>query len=300
MKMTSQESQTIRAGFVNDAESLDVPLETQRREWEEAAARAQLPPGVTVESVLADGIACEKVSSAGADPSRLLFHIHGGGFTSGSCVTHRELAAHLSLATGIPVLLPDYRLAPEHPFPAALDDCVSVYRWLLRTGIDPKRIVFGGDSAGGGLALSTLLCLREGGEPLPAAAILLSPWTDLTLTGESLVLRAQLDPLNSHQGLQTAADLYVNDEDPTNPLISPVHAELRGLPPMLIQVGDHEILLSDSTRLAGRAEAAGIETQLEIWPEMWHVWHFWAAGLPEARQALDGVGRYARQKLYSV
>jgi acetyl esterase/lipase len=172
-----------------------------------------------------------------------------------------------------------------------------VYRHLLKGGTAPEQIVLGGDSAGGGLTMSVLLALRENSDVLPAAAVLLSPWVDLALTGETLESRAQIDPLTSREGLTAAAPLYLGGRDPRDPLISPVYADLRGLPPLLIQVGDHEVLLSDSTRLADRARAAGVDVCLEIWPEMWHAWQSWAAQMPEAQQAIQRIGKYIRQKL---
>jgi acetyl esterase/lipase len=295
--MASEESKLIRATFINQAESASAPLETQRREWEQAAAQAQLPPGTGVQPLVADGVSCERVSCAGADAEKVLLFLHGGGFSTGSCRTHRDLAARLSLATAVSVVLVDYGLVPECPFPAAIEDTARVYRWLIRTGTAPEKIAFGGDSAGGGLAVSTLLFLRERGEPMPAAVVLLSAWLDLALAGESLTSRAQVDPLTSREELLAAARLYAGDEEPRNPLLSPVYADLHGLPSMLIQVGDHEILLSDSIRLAERARAAGVEVQLEIWPEMWHVWQAWAASLPEGQAALDQIGRYIHQRL---
>ncbi len=291
--MPSEESKIIRAAFRNEAEDLNVPIETQRRAWEEAVAQAPLPPGVNIQTMLADDIPCEKISYADSATDKLILHLHGGGFSAGSCKTHRELAARLALATGIPVLLVDYRLAPEHPFPAALDDSTRVYRWLLRTGFQPEKITVCGDSAGGGLALSTLLALRQHGQPLPGNLVLLSPWTDLTMSGESIQSRAKLAPFGSKEGLLAAAKLYIGEANPANPLISPVFADLRGLPPMLIQVGDHELILSDSTRLA---EQVGVQVQLEIWPEMWHVWQAWAASLPEGQAALEQIGTYLHKQ----
>jgi epsilon-lactone hydrolase len=295
--MPSPASQRIRAAFTDDSSSVNVPIEVQRREWEAAAACTPLLPGITLESVLADGVPCEWVSSSSSGSRKALLWLHGGGFSTGSCITHRDLASRLSLACGLPVLTVDYRLVPEYPFPAGLEDAVTAYRWLIKTGYTRQNIVIGGDSSGGGLAASALLMLRDAGDPLPAAAVLLSPMLDMTLTGESFTSRAGIDPLISQVGLQTAVELYLADNDPKNPMLSPAFADLRGLPPLFIQVGDHELLLSDSTRLADRAASAGVDIKLEVWPDMWHVFHAWASELPEAQDALQRIGEYIKERL---
>jgi acetyl esterase/lipase len=282
---------------VNDREAIHVPLDVERREWEAAAAQAKLPADITIVAVDAAGIAAEWVSSPSAAPQAVLYYLHGGGFTAGSCMTHRELAAHLCIDSGVRVLLIDYRLAPEQPFPAALEDAAAGYQWLLAQGIPPQQIVIGGDSAGGGLALATMVWLREQAVELPAAGVLLSPWTDLALAGPSMQTRAELDPLCSQASLQRAAHCYLAGADPTDPFVSPVYAELYGLPPLLIQVGDHEVLLSDSTRVAEQAQAQGVEVILEIYDELWHVFQSWAAALPEGRQAIERIGAFIRRQL---
>jgi acetyl esterase/lipase len=186
----------------------------------------------------------------------------------------------------------DYRLAPEHPFPAALEDCLAAYRWLLGTGISPLDIVIAGDSAGGNLTLTTLLSLRDAGDPLPAAAVCIAPMTDLEGTGESF--RTKDDPALTAEFALKVARHYAGDHDLRLPLLSPYHGDLRGLPPLLIQVGGDEILLSDATRLADDARAAGVEVHLAVWPKMWHVWHVFAPSLPEARRAIDDIGAFIR------
>jgi acetyl esterase/lipase len=294
--MSSPESQQIRATFVNDREMVHVPVEIQRREWEEAAALAVLPPNTTVRPISAAGVSCEMVCCSCRELDHLMFYLHGGGFTSGSCRTHRDLAARLSLVCGLPVLVVDYRLAPENPFPAGLEDAVKVYRWMIHKGTLPDHIIVGGDSSGGGLVMSMLGTLHAAGDPLPTAGVLMSPWLDLALTGESLHSRAALDPLVSQEGLRACIKDYVGDRDPQNPLISPLFADLHGLPPLLVQVGDHEVLLSDSESLCRRAKAVGVEITLEVWPEMWHVWHAFAAQVPEAQAAIDRIGEYVRRQ----
>jgi acetyl esterase/lipase len=204
--MASEASHAIRALFPKEYTPPTTPLATQRREWEEEALRAELPPGTAIEPALAHGVACEWVRGAQAARDQVVLYAHGGGFNAGSCKTHRELAARISNASGASVLLVDYRLAPEHPFPAGLEDMVSAYRWLLGQSIEPRRIAIGGDSAGGGLAISTLLALRDARMPLPAAAVIISPWLDLALAGASLASHAALDPLVHAAGLRAAAE----------------------------------------------------------------------------------------------
>lgn len=295
--MGSHASTLIRAAFANNPGAPQPSLEVQRKDWEAAAAQAELPPNTLIEPIMADGVACEWVRCGVVRQHHALLHLHGGGFNAGSCKTHRELAARLSLATHLPVLLVDYRLAPEHPFPAGLHDTIAVYRWLLDQGTQPADVVIAGDSAGANLALAALVQLRDNGASLPAAAALLSPMLDLTLSGPSTTTRAHLDPLVTQAALARAVNLYLGDHDPKDALASPVYADLQHLPPMLIQVGDHELLLSDALLLAERAQAAAVDVKLEVWPEMWHVWHAFAAQLPEGQAALDQVGAYVRGKL---
>jgi epsilon-lactone hydrolase len=295
--MPSPESQRIRAGFIPNPMHDTRPLDTQRREWEDMALQTPLPSGTTIEVVTADGIACEGVTCGTTDVKKVMLYLHGGGFNAGSPKTHRYVAASLAQEADIPLLLPDYRLAPEHPFPAGVEDVTRVYRWLLKNGFTADQIAIGGDSAGGGLVMSALLALRESGEVLPAAAVIMSPMADMTLTGESITSRAALDPLTSEADLRIAINYYIGAGDPKNPLASPVYADLRGLPPLLIHVGDHEVLLSDSTRLAERAQMVSVDVRLDVWPEMWHFFQAWAADLPEARDSLAQIGAWVRQKL---
>jgi len=215
----------------------------------------------------------------------------------GSCDTHRTLAARLAVASRTPVLQPAYRLAPEHPHPAALQDCVAAYRSLIDAGIPPRQTVVAGDSAGGGLAVALAVSLRDAVVPLPAALVCMSPWVDLALTGDSLRTRAPVDPVCSLTDSRFHARLYVGDADPRAVLISPIHADLRGLPPLLIHVGDREILLSDAMRLATQASDHGVDAELKIWEGMWHVWHLFAASVPEARRAVEEIGGFIRNHI---
>jgi acetyl esterase/lipase len=245
----------------------------------------------------AGGIAAEWIAAEGADSERMIYWLHGGGYCIGSINTHRALLGSISAASGARALAIDYRLAPEDPFPAAVEDAVSGYLWLLSTGAEPAQVVIGGDSAGGGLAMATLIALRESGKPLPAGAVCISPWTDMTMTGDSLDSKAEADPMITVDGITRVRDAYVGSSDPQGPLTSPIYADLSGLPPLLIQVGENEVLLSDSTRLAERAEAVGVDVTLEVWPDMIHVWHFFAAMLPEGQQAIDGIGAWVKERL---
>jgi len=274
-----------------------VPLAQQRLAIDAMGAGAELPAGLVVERRALAGLPCEWLVNPGASTEHALLHLHGGGFVMGSHDSHRPLVSRLALACGLQGVAPAYRLAPEHPFPAGLDDALAAYHALLASGLDASRVVLSGDSAGGGLVLSTLLALRDAGAPLPAAAVLLSPYTDLTFSGESLITRAGIDPWLDPSRLAPVARFYAGDVDRADPRISPLHGDLRGLPPLLIHVGDQEILLSDSTRLAERARAAGVAVELEVWPEVWHVFQLFAPALPDAQESLDKIGAFVRASL---
>lgn len=250
------------------------------------------PAGVKITRVPVAGRPAELIVPRGAPLDACILYLHGGAYVLGSLNTHRGLAAGVAKAAGLPVLLVDYRLAPEHPFPAALDDAVDAWRWLRQHRVAPSRIVIAGDSAGGGLTLATALRLRELDEPKPAALVMFSPWTDLTFSGESLVTRAAADPALMQAQLVPHAAAYAAKAGVDNPLVSPVLGDFRGLPPMLIQVGDREILLSDAQRVAARARATGVSVDFAVWPGMWHVWQ--AFPVPEAERALDDVGAFVR------
>jgi len=213
---------------------------------------------------------------------------------SGSIATHRALVARLSRAAQSRVLAIDYRLAPEHPFPAAGEDAIEAYQWLVDRGTNPARIIVAGDSAGGGLAVSTLVAIRDAGLPLPAAGVLLSPMVDLEATGESMTSKAAEDPMVKKALIGPIVRLYLNDQDPRTPLASPLYADLAGLPPLLIQVGTAEVLLDDSTRLAERATKAGVKVKLDQWQNMIHVWQLFASILDEGQQAIDRIGEFVR------
>lgn len=263
-----------------------------------ATRREPADPVVECRRVDLGGLRAEWVLAPGADPDVRLLYLHGGGYVSGSGAFYLPLAAHLSAAARCAVLLPDYRLAPEHPFPAGLEDCLQAHQWLTATGpagAAPARATFiAGDSAGGGLTLATLLALRDRGLPLPRAGIPLSPFTDLTLTGDSLRSEAQLDPIMHPRCLPDFVSRYVDEPDTRNPLASPVFGDYAGIPPLLIQVGEHEIIRDDSVRVAAKAQADGVDVTLEVWEGMFHVFQSHEPLLPEAREAIEHIALFMR------
>lgn len=256
---------------------------------------------VSAEATTVNGLYAEWLRPKAAPEGKVLLYFHGGAYLVGSCQTHRQLVSHIARAARINALVPEYRLAPEHPFPAAIEDAVGVYRSLLAQGFKPSDIYIAGDSAGGGLTIATLLSLRHAAVPLPAAAVLLSPFLDVTASGESAVTRAGQDPWFDAKEVVVVADNYCRGgEDLKHPLVSPVFANVAGLPPTFIQVGDDEILLSDSTRFAEKMKAAGLDVEIEIWPEMWHVFQLFVGKMPESRRAIRRIGAYLRKRMKSV
>jgi len=274
-------------------------IEEMRQNLEAMFGKLSLDPDVRIEKITIEGIPGEWVTAPNAVGNRVFLYLHGGGYCLGSCNTHRNMGVKLSRATATRVLVIEYRLAPEHPFPAAVEDAVSAYRWLISSGFAPERIVVGGDSAGGGLTMAMLITLRDAGDPLPAAVVLMSPWTDMEGTGESMKTRAEFDPWLKPEELPAMAALYIRDLDPRHPLVSPIYADLQGLPPMLVHVGHDEILLDDSVRLVERARAAGVDVTFKIWENMWHVFQGFAEKVPEGRQAIKEIGDYVAGKLGS-
>jgi len=232
-----------------------------------------------------------------APADRTVLYFHGGAYCLGSIATHRTLVGNLARAASARVASVEYRLAPEDPFPAAVDDAVAAYRALIASGTPATRIAFAGDSAGGGLTAATLLALRDAGDPLPACAVCISPWLDLSCSGDSMRTRAEQDPMIVPAQLRALGEAYLAGASPHAPLASPVFGDLRGLPPILIHVGTAETLLDDSTRFAERALAAGVDVALEVWDEMIHVWHAFAPLLPEADRAIAGIGDYLRARV---
>jgi len=267
----------------------------ERRAATESVA-AQPPPGTIVEQADAGGVPAEWVVADAVPASRVLMYLHGGAYQIGSPATLRHMIALVSAAAQVRVLSVDYRLAPEHPFPAAVDDALAAFRYLLRSGIAPTSLAIAGDSAGGGLALATLIALRDSSEPLPIAAVALSPWTDLALTGESLRTRADVEIMLNPAGMPETAETYLAGADPRHPYASPLYADLHGLPPVLIQVGDAEVILDDSTRFAAKARTAGVDVTLEVWDDMPHVWQAFAGLLPESDKAIERIGKWLQQR----
>jgi len=266
-----------------------------RRRFEGLAASFPVAADVEIEPVSAGSVPAEWVSAPGARRDRAVLYLHGGGYVIGSISTHRQLAADISRSAAARVLLIDYRLAPEHPHPAAVEDALSAYRWLVAQGAVPDRTAVAGDSAGGGLTIATLVALRDAGDPLPGAAVCLSPWVDLEALGDSMTGKSTEDPLVQRAGLLRMAAHYLNGLSPRHPLAAPLYADLTGLPPLLIQVGEAETLLDDAVRLAQRAEAAGVKVSIDVWEEMIHVWQLFAPMLPEGREAIDRIGAFLRK-----
>jgi acetyl esterase/lipase len=257
-----------------------------------------LEPDVRVEPVTVAGLPAEWITSDAVEPSHVIRYLHGGGYVVGSLNTHRDLAARLGRAAGARVLAIDYRLAPEHPHPAAVDDAVAAYRWLRTQGIAPAHLAIAGDSAGGGLTIATLIALRDLAEPLPSAAVCFSPWVDLEATGASMDTNLD-DPMLNRALILHFARFYLGDGtiDPRTPLAAPLHADLAGLPPLLIQASRHEVLLDDATRIAEKARRAGVACDLDLTDEVPHVWQIFAGILPEGQQALDRAGAFLRRRL---
>ncbi len=268
-----------------------LPLGAMRRLH--ASGTLRLPGGIASELIRADGVPCEWLIPAECSPERILVYLHGGGFVYRWTDMHRQMVAQLARQMGVRALAVDYRLAPEFPFPAALEDCTTVYRWLLKQGIAPQNIVVAGDSAGGNLTLTTLLHLRDEGDPLPAAAACLSPATDMTEREE---IQQGFDPILHPRALRGFRDAYITHHDPGLPLLSPVYADLHGLPPLLIQAGEDEILCGDCVRMAEVARRAGVESRVEVYPRMWHVWQL-TYGLPQAATALNDIAEFLTEHM---
>ena len=237
----------------------------------------------------------EWITAPGADEGRVILYFHGGGYLFGSMRTHRVMLSHMSRAAKSRVLGLDYRLAPEIPFPAPVQDSVAAYRWLLAQGFKPEKITLAGDSAGGGLVIAVLVALRYLGEPTPAAGVGISAWTDMESTGASFTTNAESDPSVNRERLLKIAGVYLDGKDPKAPLASPINADLHGLPPLLLQVGGIETLLDDSKVLAKRANEAGVSVEMEVWEDMPHVWHHFAPILPEGQKAIGRIGEFVIQ-----
>lgn len=275
----------------------DMDLDTMRDLFEEWHVLTAEPTEVTYEEADADGVTVMWCRPVGGAADRVLIWTHGGGYVVGSRHSHRKVAGHLAKAVGCAVVVPEYRRAPEHPHPAQLEDALTVYRWVLAQGIEPGHMATTGDSAGGSLCTALVLRLRDLGEPLPAAIMPMSPWYDTEGKGETLESRAGVDALVKKEILTGMAQAFLGGGPSSDPYANPLYADPTGLPPMFIQVGDHEGLLDDSRRFAANAQAAGVDVTLEVAPEMQHVFQFMAGSAPEADEAIERLARWVRPRL---
>ncbi len=295
--MSSGDVKQVRELLASLPDIDSLPLLELRATYDMLGQQFPTPDGVSITPVDAAGVKAELAQARNARADAVILYFHGGGYAIGSPISHRHLFAALSQESGASALAVDYRLSPEHPFPAAVDDAVRAYQWLLQTGVAPDRIVIAGDSAGGGLTVATLLALRDRGLPQAAAGVCLSSWFDMTMTAESYTTKAEADPIIKRETLIRWAEAYLPGQDTRAPLASPLFADLSGLPPLLIQVGTEEVLLDDSTMLAERAKAAGVDVTLEIWDEMIHVWHYFYQILREGREAIARIGEFVRARI---
>jgi monoterpene epsilon-lactone hydrolase len=295
--MKSPELEQLIAGLRAGGPDLSGSPQAARASFSAMGAAAPVAPDAAFSNVTLCGLRALQSLTPGARTDRTLLYLHGGAFVIGSPEDYRSLTAELGRAAGMRCLSLDYRLAPEHPFPAGVDDAVAAYRALLEGGTPPAHIAIAGDSAGGGLTLSLLVAARAAGLPMPGAAVLISPWVDLACTGYSMTAKRHVDPSLQRADLLSMAARYLDGRPSALPLASPLHADLQGLPPLLVQVGTAEILLSDALRLAEVAADADVRVTLNVWPDMIHVWHFFGFMLPEGRAALREAGDFLRDRL---
>jgi len=272
-------------------------IEEMRASMDAFTANAPRPPDVVYEPVDAGGVRAEWTTAPESETDRAVVYFHGGGYTIGSIASHRPLVTRLAREARARVLSVDYRLGPEHPHPAAVEDACRAFGFVTGSGLGPERVALAGDSAGGGLTAATLVALRDAGRPLPGAAACISPWLDLTLSGDSMKTKGEEDPLVTEEALVRMADAYAGRGDKKHPTASPLFADLAGLPPILVHVGTAEILLDDATRFAERARAAGVDLELDVWDDMIHVWHAFADLLPEGREATARMGAWLRRQI---
>ncbi len=280
-----------------DMAGQEVTFHDRRRMMDADGEQLQDLSGVTVTSVDVEGIPAELVVADNADSSRTILYVHGGGYVIGSLTSHRGLVADLSKASNSRVLNLDYRLAPEATFPAPVDDTVAAYKWLLANGATPENTAIAGDSAGGGLAVAALVAIKDSGLPIPGAGLCLSPWVDMEGTSDSFESRSHLDPSVQRAGILAFAGMYLDGADPKSPLASPIHADLSGLPPLIIQVGTSETLYDDAIWLRDAATKAGVDVTFEVWEGMIHVWHRFASKVPDGKKAIDNLGKFVQVKL---
>ena len=289
--MISLRAKLMKKALQNSIKPLLSPhtsIKTQRLLTDIGLRMNLLPLGTHITPVDIDGLNAEWIANKHHNSTdTIILYLHGGAYNIGSTKSHRNLTSHLAKASEATILLLDYRLAPEHPYPAALTDAVKAYKWLIDCGHLAEDIVIVGDSAGGGLAVATALSLKDEGLQMPRALGLISPWADMTMSGESVKSKADLDPMIRKDWLDAMINNYATDLPPDSPLCSPIYADLEGLPPVYIQVGSDEILLDDAVRLAQRIESSGGRVNLDVWEDMWHVWHFQAGLIPEANKAIE-------------
>lgn len=293
--MSAEELKQVRAFLTQERGELTTA--ELRAQYDGLGAIFPTPADIIQEKVNAGGVPAEWLRPPGAGSDRAILYVHGGGYVIGSTASHRHLVAALAAAAGAQALSLDYRLAPEHPFPAAVDDALAGYRFLLDRGFAPGKIAVAGDSAGGGLTVATLLAARGAGLPQPACGFCISPWVDLEGLGDSMTGKADVDPMVQKAGLADMAGAYLGAAPARTPLAAPLWADLAGLAPLLIHVGSAETLLDDATRLAARAAAADVDVRLESWPGMIHVWHFFHPMLTEGREAIAVAGDFIRTRM---
>jgi monoterpene epsilon-lactone hydrolase len=295
-RMTATQLDSLVNLLRSRAEPPQYDVKQSRERFEKTAVFLGGAPDAKCEKVDAGGVPAEWVMAPGCDTGRAVLYLHGGGYAIGSLNTHRRLAYDISATSAARVLLIDYRLAPEHPFPAAVDDAASAWRWLLQQGFATNRRAIAGDSAGGGLTIAALVNLRDKKLGLPACAVAISPWVDLEGVGNSITSRAAQDPMVQKDGLLWMAKMYLNGKDAKTPLAAPLHADLKDLPPILVQVGTAETLLDDATRIAEKLHAAGVDVRLAVWPNMLHVFPMFAPVLSEGRDGCIEIGNFIRAK----
>ena len=276
-----------------------VSLAVMRETLDNVGDKSSRLPGILCERLLIEGREVYHFRTAGGSNEKMILYLHGGGYVMGSSKSHRTLLERLCVSFGGSIFSVDYRLAPEFPFPTALEDVLKVYNWFLEDGLSARRLVVAGDSAGGGLALATLVNIREEGLPQPACGMLISPWTDLAITGESVESCSAIDPIVNKETLLKFRSMYLDGALATTPLASPLYADLRRLCPIMIQVGGSEILLDDSLRLASKLEEAGVDTSLQVWDDMIHVWHIFSPVLNKGKEAIKVLASYAKDHVAS-
>jgi epsilon-lactone hydrolase len=290
--MTDPEIMALRAKLASRPRSDD--YRQRRHDIDARGLQYGVASDVTVELVMVGGVRAEWTSTPKDTSDAAILYLHGGGYVIGSLDSHRHLVAEAGRAAGCWALALDYRLAPEHPFPAPVEDTIASYRYLLARGIKPGRVAIAGDSAGGGLVVAAMVAIRDAGLPQPGCGWCISPWVDMEMTGETMTSKSAADPMVQREGVAEMARLYLNGADPRSPLAAPLYADLAGLAPLLIQVGAAETLLDDAIRLAKVAGAADVQVDLQIWPEMVHVWPLFHPELKAGMRAIESAGAFVR------